>query len=197
MKRSTTIGLVLVPLLLLALFAADRVAVSKETPPVRIAGVDWPKLFDQAKSMLAVERWADRQKAEVKTRRDEFKRWATAKREELELTEPGSKQYLELKGAIERRLWERQSEDAFVKQQIGIRRIEARFELDKRARKVIAKYANENGISLVHALHVLEIDAAQAKNPEQISAAIASRTTLYWDERIDITDEILTILNAD
>lgn len=197
MKRSVAIVLVLVPVLLLALFAADRVAVSKETPPVKIAGVNWPRLFEEAKSILDVEVWAERQKAGVKTRRDEFKKWVTAKREELELTEPGSKQYLDLKGEIERKLWQRQSDDAFVQQQINVRRIEARYELDKRARKVIAKYANENGISLVHALHVLEIDAAQAKKPEQISAAIAARSVLYWDERVDITDAVLALLNAD
>lgn len=197
MKRSLSIGLVLVPVLILALMAVDRIAVSKEEPPLKVAGVNWPLLFEKAKMVADVEVWAGKQAAEMKTRQGEFKRWVTAKREELELTERGSAQYERLKSEIEQRLWNRKSNDAFVSQQINVRRLEARFELDKKARMVIAKFANENGYNLVHALHVLEIDAKKAKNPEQISAAIASRTTLYWDERVDITDEILAILNAE
>lgn len=56
-----------------------------------------------------------------------------------------------------------------------------------------ATYALKSGYQAV----MLANDAAiEARAPEEVPALISLRTVIYWDKSLDITDEILEILNG-
>jgi len=199
MSRSIPTVILLVVAVAAAVVATNGVAVSQEgarTKPGDVACVNWPIIFERARTIAAANEWSEKEVMKLKTRQDEFRVWVTAKREEIELLKQGSLEYETLKDEMERRLWDRESEDAFVKRRVEARQITARLELDKRARQVIGEYAKKHGIRIVHAFHQMEIDTTRLKQPAQLAGAIASRSVLFWDERVDITEEILSILDG-
>ncbi|MHC4473004.1 MAG: OmpH/Skp family outer membrane protein [Planctomycetota bacterium] len=115
------------------------------------------------------------------------------KKADLEVMERGTEEYREKREEIAR--------EGFL---LDYRKKESERKLrDSRTRMMLMIYTEIKNEAATLALNkgyqavMLANDAAiVARAPEEVPALISLRTVIYWDKSLDITDEILEILNG-
>ena len=168
-------------------------ATSQSTPQsTRIAFVDLAMVVREYNKSGDVDRelGAERQKllAELRKEDAEIQKMIA----DLDLLVPGTREFLAKQREIARRKFEldykKKEGEAMLRDQAMRKMLGVYTEIKNEA----ANYAIVHGYD---AVLTVSRDEIQARAPEEVPALIALRTVIHWDKSLDITGEILKILN--
>lgn len=159
-----------------------------------IAVCDLTRVLEEGKPFVEarerIRKWIDEQKrTNLEVRRDALK-----KREaELDLFEPGSEEHRRLEEQLAHERLSFEQELQRLERERTARVIGAQRDAWRLAREAIAKAAGERGVRLVLHRRPAELGG---ETEEQVSAEIWSRDVLWHDPSLDITGDVLRILDA-
>lgn len=181
--------------LALALFALPSTARAQtegaSTP--KVAVVDVRKLFDSADRMTAMTSQMNKEKADMQVELQKIESDIKQNMTMLEGLDPRGK----LARGIREKVIQMQALLEFkVKawnEEIAVRVKIAERELYNEALSVIATYAKERGIGLIYKI---ESGPIPDDETEKVDRRIDARGVLYMDPALDITGDILLLLNA-
>jgi Skp family chaperone for outer membrane proteins len=181
-----------VALLLFAAFLAGNAASQATYEPVRVAFVDVAVLFQNYGKAATIQQ-------EVRARIGQIddglrKRFEELKKDraDLDLLVPDTQEFNEAKMRVDEAEWRLGYDEKRLKRGVHDEFIQRMSLVYKEIRSECDNYARRNGLNAV--LMVNETDIA-ARTQEELMAVIASRPVLYHDKALDITKQILEVLN--
>ncbi|MFG0318578.1 MAG: hypothetical protein ACF8XB_14985 [Planctomycetota bacterium JB042] len=176
----------------LGIQASGRPAAPLASGPIVV--VDLARVLQDARPFVdereGIRRWIEEQKrTNLGVKNDAIE----AKEAELELYEPGSEPYRKLRNEIEFAKLGFQQEFQFL-ESVRVRRIvEAQRRAYDRAREAIGEVASRHGARAALQLRPHELAAQDEKG---VSSEIFLRDVLWHDASLDITPEVIRILDA-
>lgn len=184
--------LVLGALLVLGLRASGGSTSARAPGPVLV--VDLLRVLEEAKPFAdrreAIRSWIEEQK---RTNLGVKKEAIAGKEAELELYEAGSDPHRKLNNEIEfaKLAWQQEFEHL---ESIRVRRIlDAQREAYARAREAVGEVAARRGADAVLQLRPHDL---QGRDEQEVSSEIFLRDVLWHDASLDITSEVIRILDA-
>ena len=179
----------------LLLGALGTVTLSQETPPPsRVAFCDVQRVFEEYRKRKDVE---ERLNAQIEALQNRFKQMGVEieqQSEQLKTLNPGSDEYIALERDVDkaRYLLKRDRE-------VESRRLERQMNKERALiYKEICREAQALGEGRGHAAVLLwvPLGAEFDKGEVDLSAMMATRTVLWRDDRLDVTDDLIQTLNA-
>ena len=176
-----------------AVFLTGTRATSQTAPmTMRAAFVDLAEIVRKYDKSAQIDRElaAERQRllAEFQKQADELKRMQA----DIDILVAGTPEYREKEREIAQAQfmleYSKKSKENEIRQKAMRKMLLVYTEIKNEA----ATYARANGLEAVFTVNKGEIEA---RAPEELPALIALRPVLYWDKSLDITEEILEILN--
>jgi hypothetical protein len=168
----------------------------KPFPETKVASVDVVRVMRDARVVREATDKSRREAAALSAKQAPFAERLKQWREELELCEPGTKDWQERDDLITKTLWTLNSERAYLEQKAGVRMMQVRVKLVTGMEKAIESYSASRGIDVVVMKNSTEIDMKTVDTPEKLLAYVSSRPVLHTSAKADITTEILDLLDG-
>jgi len=189
--RLTPMLLVLAVLLTAGVFVGSA-ASQAVFAPAKIAFVDVGRVFKEYAKAQDIQQQV---KAEIQKinqalagRVEELKK----RRGELELLLPGTPEYRQKQRELDRDAFAVEWDEKDQKGTLERSMIKRMSHVYTEIRHEAENFARRNGLQGVYMVNTYDL---QARSQEELQVLIASRPVLYWEKGLDITDDILRVMN--
>jgi Skp family chaperone for outer membrane proteins len=184
--------LVLAVLLTAGVFAGSA-ASQAVFAPAKIAFVDVGRVFKDYAKARDIQEQVQKDLLEINKglagRVEELKK----RRGELELLLPGTPEFRQKQRELDREAfgveWDEKDQKTALERALVKRMSHVYTEVKTEAEN----FARRNGLAAVYMVNTHEMGA---RSQEELQVLIASRPVLYWDKALDITDEVLRVMNG-
>jgi len=194
MGKRTIFVFSLVGMVLLALFVNTNVAQSKSETELKIAIVSVKRIFDECKSNIKFkgEMAAEQEKimAEIQKSRAEY----DAELAGLKTIKTGSTEYMARMKELITKKANLSAQQEFYSQQIAMKERQWILEIYNEIINITKEMARERGLDLV--MENSEIDLSNIPD-EALVMSILMRAAIYTEGCVDITDDVMSRLDAD
>ena len=168
-----------------------------EKEPVPFAVLDVARLYNHADTVQAIRTWSTGRQTAIEAELTAFATKLKRRKEDLDLYREGSWKYLEVRDELLFDAMTMKDRERFRKDRLG-REIHQRLtRFYKEVGVTAGDYAKANGIRIVFNINDEGFDPESLPTPQALTSTIAGRAVIWWDEELDITDEVLKKLNGE
>ena len=185
------IGLVLG---LMAFQSQARRPTAMMAQPTVVATVDLEAVFNQLKERDALHNQLQGKAQELVDKNAPLKAEIEQLQQEIEDYAPGSDKYLELQDTIMRKSFEYQAQVTFAKRLTELRNADSIKEIYLHIKQAAAGLAQQRGIDIVF-VDDTKVEIVDG-DEQQINQQISARRMLYVNPAIDITQDLITVMNG-
>ena len=195
MKSRTTILSCLIGVIVLSfVYEYSRAGSGTDTPPPKIAVVSVLKIFQECKKNDKFKQEFIAENNKVMAELEKLSKEIEAEKAGLKTLKAGSSNYMSMVKTILQKQASLQAQQEFYKQQMALKEQQWTEEIYKDILRETRKVAEQKGLQLV-----LEKDepVLPCSNYTELMTVISTHKVLYDQGCLDITDEVMTSLDAE
>jgi Skp family chaperone for outer membrane proteins len=159
----------------------------------KIRFVDLSVIFNKYDKANGIRSWVNSQRQVIDLAKRDSANKLQKQVADLEILVPGTPAFAAKKRELDRLDWELRYDDNEKRAALGRAAVKRMGLIYTEIRREAQNYARRNGLTAVFMVNEQDIPA---QSPEELQAMIATRPVLYHDKALDITTQILGILQA-
>jgi Skp family chaperone for outer membrane proteins len=182
-----------------ALFALVLPAASRadQSAPPRVAIANTAKIFSEMQETKDLKAKLEGKRKDIETEENDRRAKINAMEAGLKEMNPGNPQFNASQDAVDKEMADFDSWGKLVRLQAEREQKNTMILLFNKIQAAVGKVAAQDGIDIVLADQAPDLSNTEAMSFDQLRSVINQKEVLYTSKKADISDEVLTLLDAE